>query len=89
MPRLARETEQSFMRAVTDLAAIAGWRVFHPYLSIRSSPGFPDLVCTYPGEPVLYIELKLDGKQPTANQQAWLRALSHARGTEVHVWKPR
>lgn len=83
-----RETEQSFMRAVVDLAQVTGWKVFHPYLSIRSAPGFPDLLLTMPGQPVIYAELKLDGKEPTPNQQAWLQALSLARGTEVYVWRP-
>ena len=83
-----RETEASFMRAVCELAAFGGWRVFHAWLSVRSHPGWPDLVLTKPGQPVLYAELKLDGKQPTPAQQAWLEALQSATGTEVHVWRP-
>lgn len=86
--RPPRETEASFMRAVCELAALGGWRVYHGYLSIRSAPGWPDLVLTRPGEPVLYVELKLDGKQPTPAQQAWLTALAQATGTEVHCWRP-
>lgn len=89
MPRTrARETEASFMHAVCQLAALAGWRVYHPYLSIRSAPGFPDLLLTRPGQPVLYAELKLDGKRPTPAQAAWLEALHQASGTEVYVWRP-
>ena len=89
MPRTRpRETEASFMRAVCELAALGGWRVFHPYLSIRSAPGFPDLLLTRPGEPVIYAELKLDGKQPTPAQAAWLDALAQATGTEVYCWHP-
>lgn len=76
------------MRAVIDLAQLGGWKVFHPYLSIRSSPGFPDMVLTRPGDPVLYVEIKLDGKQPTPAQQAWLEALAQATGTEVYCWRP-
>jgi hypothetical protein len=86
--RPRRETEASFMRAVGELAALGGWRVFHPYLSIRSAPGFPDMVITRPGEPVIYAEIKLDGKHPTAAQQSWLAALAKAQGTEVYVWRP-
>jgi len=33
-----RETEKSFMAAVVDRAPLGHWRVFHPYLSIRSAP---------------------------------------------------
>lgn len=83
-----RETEASFMRAVCELAALHGWKVFHPWLSVRSSPGFPDLLLTRPGDPVIYAELKLDGKHPTPSQAAWLEALSQATGTEVHCWRP-
>ena len=83
-----RETEASFMRAVCQLAALGGWRIFHPYLSIRSAPGFPDLLLTRPGQPIIYVECKLDGKRPTPAQQAWLAALAQASGTEVHVWRP-
>jgi hypothetical protein len=83
-----RETEASFQRAVCDLAALTGWRVFHPYLSIRSAPGFPDLLLTRPGDCVLYVEIKLDGKRPTPAQQAWLDALQAATGTEVYCWHP-
>jgi hypothetical protein len=83
-----RETEASFLRAVAELAALGGWKVFHPWLSVRSAPGFPDLLLTRPDEPVLYVELKLDGKHPTPAQQAWLTALAAARGTEVYCWRP-
>lgn len=83
-----RETEASFMRSVSELAVVGGWRVYHAWLSVRSSPGFPDLLLTRPGDPVLYIELKLGGKQPTPAQAAWLEALSQASGTEVYCWRP-
>ena len=69
--RPRRETEASFQRAVCDLAALGGWRVYHGYLSIRSAPGFPDLVLTRPGDCVLYVEIKLDGKRPTPAQAAY------------------
>jgi hypothetical protein len=83
-----RETEATFQRAVCELAALCGWKVYHPYLSIRSAPGFPDLLLTKSGQPIIYAELKLDGKRPTLAQQAWLEALQQASGTEVHIWRP-
>lgn len=83
-----RETEASFMRSVCELAALSGWRVYHGYLSIRSAPGWPDLVLVKPGQPVIYVELKLAGKRPTPAQAAWLEALQTATGTEVHCWRP-
>jgi hypothetical protein len=77
-------------RAVCGLATLGSWRVYHPWLSVRSSAGFPDLVLVHrePGPPVIYVELKLDGKQPTPAQKSWLAALSQATGTEVHCWRP-
>jgi hypothetical protein len=86
--RARRETETTFQHAVTELAALGGWRVFHAWLSVRSHPGWPDLVLTKPGQPVIYAELKLDGKQPTPAQQTWLEALAAATGTEVYCWRP-
>jgi hypothetical protein len=76
------------MHAVCELAALGGWRVYHGWISVRSSPGWPDLVLTKPGQPVIYAEIKLDGKRPTPAQAAWLEALAQASGTEVYCWRP-
>jgi len=84
-----KETEKAFQAVVITLAKMYHWRVYHTWLSVRSSPGFPDLICTKPGEPVLYIEVKRDTGELTAAQGAWLAALEQAKGTEVHVWRPR
>jgi hypothetical protein len=83
-----RETEASFQHAVMELATLAGWKVFHPYLSIRSSPGFPDLLLSRPGEPIIFAELKVGNKQPTRSQENWLEALRQAQGCEVYCWRP-
>ena len=82
------ETEKGFLAAVVDVARLYHWRVYHPYLSVRSAAGFPDLVLVKAGEPVIYAELKRDDGRLTAAQAAWLEALRQARGTEVYCWRP-
>ena len=50
-------TEKEFMRQVSDLARIFGWRVYHPWLSIHSERGWPDLALVKPPRLIL-AELK-------------------------------
>jgi hypothetical protein len=89
MPRRAGlfETEKAFMQAVLDLAKVYGWRVYHPYLSIRSAPGFVDIVAVRPPR-LLMIELKSARGQLTSFQQAWLDDLRACDGVEVFIWRP-
>jgi hypothetical protein len=76
------------MHAIRQLAQLGGWKVYHPFLSVKSPPGFPDLVLVRAGDPVIYAELKLGGKHPTPAQAAWLDALRQAQGCEVYLWRP-
>lgn len=61
-----RLTERQFMQQVVDLARLGGWRVYHPWVSIRSAPGYPDLTLAKAGEPLLFCELKTDTGALTA-----------------------
>ncbi len=84
--------EKDFQKGVVRLARQLGYSVFHPFLSIRSDPGFPDLVLIRPADGrysgrVIFCELKRVGKEPTEKQQAWLDVLA-AAGAEVHLWRP-
>jgi hypothetical protein len=44
-------TEKDFTRQVRDLAEMLGWKFYHPWLSIHSPRGFPDLALCKPPRP--------------------------------------
>jgi hypothetical protein len=87
-------TEKQFQRQVTDLAHKLGWASYHTYLSIRSAPGFPDLVLAR-AKPngdgiagrVLFRELKTDRGKLTDQQEGWLDLLNLC-GQNARVWRP-
>jgi hypothetical protein len=81
-------TEQQFMQQVVDLARLGGWRVYHPWVSLRSAPGYPDLTLAKAGEPLLFCELKTDTGTLTAAQADWIALLRQVQGCEVYVWTP-
>jgi hypothetical protein len=87
-PQIAglKVSEKELMRAVVKLAELTGWRVYHTWLSIRSEPGFPDLVLVRPPR-LVFAELKSEKGELTPSQQAWLEDLG-ATKAEVYVWRP-
>ncbi|HEY3867608.1 MAG TPA: VRR-NUC domain-containing protein [Actinocrinis sp.] len=81
-------SEDQLLAAVRQLAKLTGWMVYHTHDSRRSEPGWPDLVMLHPRRRrCLFVELKHEGKNPTAEQQTWLDALT-ACGFETGVWRP-
>lgn len=82
------QSERAFLRAVVELAQSAGWRCFHPWLSVHSPSGWPDLVAAKAGEPLILAELKTAVGKVTAEQQRWLELLGQVQGVEVHLWRP-
>lgn len=80
-------SERDWQRQVTDLAALLGWKVYHPWLSIRSERGFPDLTLVRPPR-LVFAELKRDGARPTAAQSEWLDRLGRCTGVESYLWRP-
>lgn len=90
-PRQRRaETEAEFQRAVIELATHAGWLVYHPYDSRRSTPGFPDLTLVKPSDGrVIFAELKTARGKLRPEQVVWLEALSACAGVEVALWRPQ
>jgi hypothetical protein len=82
-------TEAAWMRQVTDLARIRGWKLFHPHWSMHSEPGWPDLALVRTPRFVLS-ELKTDrpSSKLTAKQEEWLELLRTIPGIEVYVWRP-
>jgi hypothetical protein len=79
------ETEEAFQQDVIDLLHLNGWEVSHTRMSKGSNPGDPDLECRR--ERLFWAELKLDGKQPTAEQHQRLEWLQ-AHGFEAYLWRP-
>lgn len=92
-------SERNFQRQVLDLAGVLGWRVYHTWLSVRSAPGFPDLVLCRAetdttGRPIpgtgrlIFAELKSATGKPTPAQSEWLALLEAVPGVEAYLWRP-
>jgi hypothetical protein len=93
-----RVSEADFQRAVTEAAALHGWRwchtrkatVRHGRIATPTSvPGWPDLVLWHErlGE-VWFVELKANSGSLSASQKNVLDSLANA-GATVDVWRPR
>ena len=80
-------SEAQWLRQIVDLARILGWTTYHPWLSIHSERGWPDLALCRPPRLVL-AELKSATGKTTAPQDRWLDLLRDCPGVEVHVWRP-
>jgi hypothetical protein len=90
-PKIA---EKVWLGEVRQLAEVFGWRVYHPWLSIRSEHGFPDLTLAKastgnePGR-LIFAELKSEKGKVTPKQQEWLDLLGAVGGNvEVYTWRP-
>jgi len=79
-------SEKAWQDQVIQLAQMYGWRVYHPFDSRRSVPGYPDL--TLVNKTLVMAELKTDRGRLSPEQREWLEALD-AAGVETHVWRPR
>lgn len=81
-------TEKQWLAQVRDLAKLYGWRVYHPWLSIRSEHGFPDLVLANAAQRrLVFAELKTEKGKLSTRQEEWI-VLLRACGCEVYVWRP-
>ena len=79
--------EQHFQEALRRVAEGAGWLYYHTTNSRKSPEGFVDTVLVR-GPQLLFAELKMPGKTPTAAQQRWLDALGSVRDVQTHLWYP-
>jgi hypothetical protein len=79
-------TERELQDAVIQCAELFGWRVHHQKYSIQSARGWPDLFMAR-GDRAIAVELKRDGRDPTAAQADWLAALNEACIIAA-VWRP-
>ncbi len=80
-------TEKEFLLQVSEVARLYRWRVYHPWLSIRSERGWPDVALCRPPRLIL-AELKTDRGKVTPHQAEWLALLGACPGIEVHLWRP-
>ena len=79
--------EADWQRQVIDLAQTFRWAHYHPWLSIHSPRGWPDLALCRPPRLVL-AELKSERGKLTEAQARWLRLLGQCDGVEVYLWRP-
>lgn len=80
-------TEAQFQAQIVNLAKLKGWRYYHPWLSVRSIKGFPDLTLVR-GSRLIFAELKREGERPTPAQSEWLIALVAVPCVDVYLWYP-
>ena len=81
------EPERQFQQAVVDLAKALGWRVQFTWSSRHSPSGWPDLFMVQNGRAIA-AEIKVVGKDPRPDQQAWLDELGAVPGIESYCWRP-
>lgn len=80
-------TERQLQRHVEAALRQLGWLSYHTWLSVRSAPGFPDIIAVQEATGrCLAIELKRDGREPTAAQLRWLVAFAGVPGVECYCW---
>jgi hypothetical protein len=85
---IAPEKEHHFQTALVDLARLLGWRVYHPWSSLHSAAGWPDLFLVR-GNRAIAAELKRSaGMRPRPIQQAWLDELALVPGIQTFCWTP-
>jgi hypothetical protein len=87
LPRLPDETEKEWARVVVDYAHLQHWTAYHPWLSIRSTRGWPDWVLCRPPRLIL-AELKTRTGKVTPAQRNWLDLLAQVPGIETYLWRP-
>jgi hypothetical protein len=81
-------SEKQFQAEVVKLAKKNGWRVYHTHDSRKSAAGFPDLTMVRRCR-LIFAELKVGKKTPTADQQNWLDDLRRVPGqVGVFLWRP-
>lgn len=89
--RIPKISEKQFSAQLMQYLRLMGWRVFHSWISIRSEPGFPDLVAVRADEiggRVVFIETKTVTGKTTAAQDEWLAVLARVSNVETYVLRP-
>ena len=86
-PLVEQVTEKQFQDTVIRMAALLGWRYYHPYDSRRSVPGYPDLTLCHPRHGTVWLELKRERGRVSKAQRQWLDTLT-AAGERAYVVRP-
>ncbi|MFG1977029.1 VRR-NUC domain-containing protein [Nonomuraea fuscirosea] len=88
--KLIRTMKEADLRDlhIKPRAKALGWLLYWTWNSRNSPAGFPDIILLHPitGAHVVR-ELKMYGKKPRPDQQAWLDAYALA-GVDAGVWTP-
>lgn len=79
-------SEKAFQAAVRKKAEDNGWLVYAVRDSRQTPAGWPDLTLIRGGR-LMFWELKMPKKKPTAAQQKWLGALART-GAGAEVMRP-
>jgi hypothetical protein len=80
-------SEKAWQAQIVQAARLLGWKVYHPWLSIKSTVGWPDLTLVR-GDVLIMAELKREGRPVSPRQQEWLDALARVPGVRTFVWRP-
>lgn len=83
-----RETEEAFLQSIREVFRAYNWKTYHTRNSLRSDKGFPDLVAVRPPR-LVFAELKVEPRKPTAEQNLWMQLLAMCPQVEVYLWYPR
>lgn len=78
-------SEAAFQAQIVKLAKLRGWFVYHPWLSVKSEPGWPDLTCVRDGR-LIFMEVKSE-KGPVSPAQERVQVILSAVA-EVYVVRP-
>jgi hypothetical protein len=81
------EPEADFQAAVVKLAHLLRWRSYHPWSSLHSPSGWPDLVLCRPPRLIL-AEVKIETGELSTAQGEWLADLRRCPGVETYTWRP-
>jgi hypothetical protein len=81
------KTEKAFQEAVKRFAFDYAWSYYHVWNSRNSPSGFPDVTLVRDTR-LVFAELKMPGKVPTAAQRQWLEALDRVEQVTTYVWHP-
>ena len=80
-------SERDWQATVIEYARTMGWAVYHPWMSLHSASGWPDLSMVRDGR-LVFAELKTETGRVSKSQRAWIALLSAVPGVEVFLWRP-
>ena len=80
-------TERDLQDNVIALLKLHGYRVYHPWSSIHSEAGWPDLAAVKDGR-LLFIECKTEKGRVTKAQRQWLTELDGVKVVDAFVLRP-